>query len=272
VINDVPLVPEAPPRPSFAKRIQRANELAERYLAASEVLAYYGRLAFHQEQIYQSCLPSDESNFADLFPMLIEAVLPAFPEFARSLAQFAPEPLRDRATALARADFQQQHELLSGVTHGEVKELAAADHFIALAFLQPCAERLAETELPSMAKPQTTCPVCASEAICSVLRDRGQGAGRSLVCSLCMNEWSFLRVACPACGEERFESLPVYTPEQDSHLRIDACDTCRHYIKTIDMTKDGLAVPIVDELAGVTLDLWANQNGYRKLTRNVAGL
>jgi len=38
------------------------------------------------------------------------------------------------------------------------------------------------------------------------------------------------------------------------------------------MTKDGLAVPVVDELAAVTLDLWAAEKNYQKLTRNVAGI
>jgi formate dehydrogenase maturation protein FdhE len=38
------------------------------------------------------------------------------------------------------------------------------------------------------------------------------------------------------------------------------------------MTKDGLAVPIVDELAAVSLDLWAADNGYQKLTPNLAGV
>jgi len=87
-----------------------------------------------------------------------------------------------------------------------------------------------------------------------------------------MTEWNFLRVVCPACGEDRFESLPVFTSDDLLHVRVDACDTCRHYVKTVDMTKDGLAVPIVDELAAVALDVWAKEHGYQKLTTNLAGL
>ena len=87
-----------------------------------------------------------------------------------------------------------------------------------------------------------------------------------------MNEWSFLRVVCPACGEERFDSLPVFTSQEMPHVRVDACDTCHHYINAIDMTKDGLAVPIVDELAAVPLDLWAGENHYQKLIPNIAGI
>jgi formate dehydrogenase maturation protein FdhE len=38
------------------------------------------------------------------------------------------------------------------------------------------------------------------------------------------------------------------------------------------MTKDGRAVPVVDDLAAVSLDLWTNEHGYHKLTINLAGI
>jgi FdhE protein len=50
---------------------------------------------------------------------------------------------------------------------------------------------------------------------------------------------------------------------------VEACDSCRHYLKAIDLTLDGLAVPEVDELASVALDLWAAENGYTKLAPNL---
>ena len=67
----------------------------------------------------------------------------------------------------------------------------------------------------------------------------------------------FLRVVCPACDEQRFDALPIYTADGFSHARIDACDSCRVYLKTIDLTKDGLAEPAVDDLATLPPDLWA---------------
>jgi formate dehydrogenase maturation protein FdhE len=38
------------------------------------------------------------------------------------------------------------------------------------------------------------------------------------------------------------------------------------------MTINGLAVPEVDELASVPLDLWAAENHYTKLKTNLFGL
>jgi FdhE protein len=113
------------------------------------------------------------------------------------------------------------------------------------------------------------CPVCGDRPVLGVLREEGQGARRSLVCALCSTEWPSRRVYCVACSEERFDALPVYTPEQCPHVRIDACDTCRTYLKIIDLSKDGLAVPQVDDLATLSLDLWAREQGYTRLRANL---
>ena len=40
---------------------------------------------------------------------------------------------------------------------------------------------------------------------------------------------------------------------------------------TIDLTKDGLAVPCVDDIASVSLDLWARERGYTRIKDNVLG-
>ena len=57
----------------------------------------------------------------------------------------------------------------------------------------------------------------------------------------------------------------MFTAEQFPHVRIEACDICRTYLKTIDLTKDGRAVPVVDDIASISLDLWARDRGYTRL-------
>jgi formate dehydrogenase maturation protein FdhE len=44
------------------------------------------------------------------------------------------------------------------------------------------------------------------------------------------------------------------------HVRADVCDTYRTYLNCIDLTKTGLAIPVVDELATIPLDLWAHKD------------
>ena len=67
---------------------------------------------------------------------------------------------------------------------------------------------------------------------------------RTLVCSLCSHEWSFTRVACPQCGEEKADKLPRYTAQEIPWIRIEACDACHHYLKAVDLSKDGRAEPV----------------------------
>ena len=39
---------------------------------------------------------------------------------------------------------------------------------------------------------------------------------------------------------------------------VEACDSCHCYLKSVDLTVNGLAVPVVDELAtAAALDVWA---------------
>jgi FdhE protein len=116
------------------------------------------------------------------------------------------------------------------------------------------------------------CPTCGEKPVAAVLRPEGDGAKRFLLCSLCFTEWEFRRLLCPNCGEEDKDKLPVYTAEEFPHIRVEACDTCKVYLKSIDLTKNGLAVPEVDELASVVLDVWATSHGYTKLQVNLFGM
>jgi FdhE protein len=44
------------------------------------------------------------------------------------------------------------------------------------------------------------------------------------------------------------------------------------YIKAVDLSRNGLAVPVVDELATVSLNLWAEEHGYTKVQLNLLGV
>lgn len=104
-----------------------------------------------------------------------------------------------------------------------------------------------------------------------MLRPEGDGGKRFLVCSFCLYEWDFLRILCPTCGEEAENKLPVYIAEQFPHIRVEACDTCKFYLRTIDLTKDGHAVPVVNDLAAIPLSLWAHEHAYTRARANLLG-
>jgi FdhE protein len=79
-------------------------------------------------------------------------------------------------------------------------------------------------------------------------------------------------VACANCGEERPARIGYFHAQQYDHVRVEVCDSCMHYIKGIDLTKLGLAAPLIDEVAAAPLDLWARERGYIKIELNLAGL
>ena len=144
---------------------------------------------------------------------------------------------------------------------------------LAWTFLQPYAEYLADyTAHPPIHATPPICPLCLSKPLVGVLRPEGDGGKRFLICSLCATEWAYRRIVCPGCGEEDVHKLAVYSAKEIAHVRVEACDTCHQYIKTVDLTKDGNAVPVVDELATIALNLWAADHGYAKIQTNLLGI
>ena len=92
---------------------------------------------------------------------------------------------------------------------------------------------------------------------------------RTLLCPLCATSWRIDRLTCAGCGERSAEQLEMHTAESVPWVRVDECRTCRGYLKTIDLRQRGDAVPIVDELATVELDVWARERGLTKVRTNV---
>jgi len=147
------------------------------------------------------------------------------------------------------------------------------ERYLAWLFLQPHAEYLAGRRSGVFSDGNLIrCPSCGSNPIVGVLRPEGDAARKSLICMLCSHEWAFRRIYCPSCGEERESHMAFYSAPEIPHVRVDVCDTCHTYLKSVDLTKTGLAVPVVDELAALPLDLWARENGYQKLQINAVGM
>ena len=89
---------------------------------------------------------------------------------------------------------------------------------------------------------------------------------------MCLTESAAPRLGCQACGEQRVEALPIFRSDATEPARIEACDTCRAYTKTIDLTRDASACPIADDVASVSLDLWAREQGYYRARPNLLRL
>ena len=265
----------------YDARMRRAERLSAQHLFATEFLDFYKHIAAFQKTLRanlaaSSAVKSSSASVAGLRDPFDRAVLlPHFRGFLSLIEQHAPPALGKCA---------QQMSLLpsdSWIAHLEAfwehagkydQQVGALAQFLARAFLEPYAEfRAAETARAPLVVTMRLCPLCGARPLVGVLRPEGDGGKRYLLCSFCSQEWEFRRILCPTCGEEAEGKLPVYVAEQLPHMRMEACDTCRFYLRTVDLTKDGRAVPLVDDLAAIPLTLWAHEKGYSRLQPNLLG-
>ena len=261
-------------------RRTRAHRVAVQHGASAAILGFYADAAALQQVIVGTStevLRAGEAPFADrLDPVAATGLMPMVIHW---LQRDAPANIRAIATTLdpARASHWQTALERCWRDGGAARDpVDALEAFALELLLQPYAEAAALGPPQSSARlepPQPArCPRCGGLPIVATLRERGHGAARALVCGLCLTEWAAHRLVCPACGEHNADALAGYKAEEFPAVRIDACNTCKVYMKAIDLTVDGLAIPIVDDLASVPADLWAAEQGYDKLRPNLLRL
>ncbi|MBE0428030.1 MAG: formate dehydrogenase accessory protein FdhE [Nitrospirae bacterium] len=116
------------------------------------------------------------------------------------------------------------------------------------------------------------CPVCGSEPLMGELRTvEGVEGVKFLVCSSCSYEWRFKRLACPFCGNSNHEKLRYFHTDADGKAyRVDVCEECKKYIKTIDLRELRMdVIPVVEDMGTLHLDIIAQKEGYK---RGVSGI
>jgi FdhE protein len=265
----------------YDQRLERAASLANTQPSAVEILNFYSAIAQFQKSLY-SHIAGDSSVQAALateWPLRekfdIAVVLPHFRAFLHIVERNAPARLAKAAAAQAQQPAEAWITQLTGYwkTAGVAHEATNAfTQFFPRAFLEPYAEFLAQRfPKPNLLVTATLCPLCRSRPYLGVLRPEGDSGKRFLICSFCNQEWEFRRILCPTCGETAEPKLPVYVPEQFPHLRVEACDTCKNYLRTVDLTKNGHAVSIVDDIAALSLSLWAHEHNYTRPQPNLLG-
>ena len=279
-------------------RRARAVHLLAQTAHAEEILTFYVGLTEVQESVAEGVRVADLSGLVQSvegdFPRLRLEKLPLGPlalpfhNFLSRVAEFGTETIKDGAQALLSQDDDRRLEPLRAALAAwgraaslkeeeeEEEEEEAEDdfYFYARAFLEPVVTSIAQADSSQPTDwTQNFCFTCGGPPQVAAIRDLPDALGhRSLTCSMCATEWRFRRLTCPHCGETEADKLPVHTAESIAHVRVDACTTCSRYIKAVDLRKDGGAVPLVDELAAVELDIWAQEQGLTKLRANVLGL
>jgi FdhE protein len=260
------------PAAAFERRAARATQLLASAPLVAEPLAFAAGLFRLQGRLAAAILARSEdaafTGTAADFPRLLDLLPPlltlAVEKGPPELADAAKaRHVDDQATALARLGIY-----WSG-------EREAREDYLSRAFLRSYAEVLAALGV-TLERPRHPghCPACGNGAVVGVRREvpESMGAARSLVCALCGTEWPFPRIRCAACDEQDPAKLPSFQTAAHPAVRIEACEICRHYVKSLDLTLDARPLPEVDDLASLAMDLWAIEEGWTRLEPGWAGI
>ena len=259
---------------SWSRRIRRADTLSAEGGASASLLSFYARLLRAQQTVDRDLARKPLCGAIERDVMYLRDAAFAL---VRDVAEHGPDPLVAEARALLADDRSAVDAMLTTYWFAPTDR-----QFFAKAILQPYAERLAAAGVKFAdrlcAPMENRCPACGGAPQLAVLDASASGAtavdggSRRLLCAICLGSWPFRRVLCPSCGEEDEYKLVYFHSDAFQHLRVDACDGCKRYLKTVDLGQSGLAVPLVDEVAGAPLDLWAREHGFEKIELNLVGL
>jgi FdhE protein len=108
------------------------------------------------------------------------------------------------------------------------------------------------------------CPICGSKPVIAELI--GAERKKFLVCSCCGYEWRFKRTQCPFCDNEQAKSFKFFYTEQDGRAyRVETCQKCKKYIKTVDTEElEDEIIPAVEDMGTIHLDILAKKEGYTR--------
>jgi len=104
------------------------------------------------------------------------------------------------------------------------------------------------------------CPVCGSMPGLSMFIGEGE---RFLFCSFCWHQWSSRRLYCPFCDNKDSKTLNYFYSEEEKEYRVDLCDSCKKYIKTIDTREtERYIYPPLEAVSTLHLDIKAQEKGF----------
>jgi hypothetical protein len=255
--------------PWEARRL-RAEELRDRHTFAADLMTLYLALLPVQEEAWHAA--SETRPAAEELPRWASSRV--VPGVVEATVAAGPPGLGDRAAAV---DEEALAAWLAGM------ELDPVVAYVARASLGPVLEALGDGFRCAEGAEGLRCPRCGGLPQLGWLASSGDAlvsGGRSLLCSRCASSWNASRTVCAACGEADESKLVVYAEHWHGngdgaavfpHLRVAGCTTCRAYLIDVDLERDPRAVPEVDELAALPLDLYAADQGLTKVTPNAMG-
>lgn len=276
----------------WAERRRRVGELRSKQGFARQLLDFYGALLGVQEKAYVDAAAASPPA-SDLAPFVSEVVVPSVIDVSLTAG-----PERLRSDLIHRLRVQEPRRMVEAWMAGD--DQPAVDRYLARASLGPVLEALGRDARAVCAGPRDPrhCPDCGGPPQLGYFAPAGEDLAtgpRRLLCARCGSSWTYARMTCPSCGEDAGSKLPIFAergtasgerggvvrglpgasgPDSRAvfpHMRIEACESCRHYLLSVDVAVQPRAVPVVDELAAIPLDLYARDRGFTKIVTNLMG-
>lgn len=141
--------------------------------------------------------------------------------------------------------------------------------FIVVNWLKPYFAALAEKHGHGLSQEdwmESRCPVCGFYSDMAKIVGAKDGR-RFLHCALCEFEWHFKRIACPVCDNEDTEKLGYFAIDGEPAYRVDYCDECKGYIKTVLLGKfqePDRCDLTVENILTTDIDAAAMKKGYAR--------
>ena len=277
---------------TWMERRRRVGELRSRQGFARQLLDFYGALLGVQEKAFNDALAASPPA-RSLAAFVAEAVVPSVVDVSVAVG-----PERLRSDVIHRLEAEEPRRMVDRWIAGDNQQVV--DEYLARASLGPVLEALGRDARDACAGPRDArhCPDCGGPPQLSYFApaaDDLASGPRRLLCARCGASWTYARMTCPGCGEDSGAKLPIFgergvtsgergsvvrglpggaAPDERAvfpHMRIEACESCRHYLLSIDLVSEPRAVPVVDELAAIPLDLYARDRGFTKIITNLMG-
>jgi Protein involved in formate dehydrogenase formation len=268
----------------WAAHRRRAEVLRERHPFAAEVLAVYLALL----DVWEAGWDAARHERPEPRQLARWAAGRMAPPVVKAAEATGPEPLAAAARGFL-GNGRLEGSLAAWLAGGD---LAPAERYLARASLHaPLVALAGDAGAACAGDPSPRggrrCPNCGGPpqlSFRSHAEDPLVSGRRQLACARCGQSWSYSASSCPSCGETSGSQRTVYSEHREGpvvgrdgengvfpHLRIDACASCERYLLDVDLSRDPRAVPEVDELAALPLDLYAAERGFSKITPNLMG-
>ncbi len=277
---------------TLRKRIQQIKKKRPGY---KEMLDFYQRVREEQEKVrtsltiepiqlkkeWKALLAKEGFPLLERkdFPIDIEASLSLFKSLCQIGKEANPhmaEQVKKIEENINKKNIDLKAILKEGGNEQKVEGIAkelGLDKKILLFFMHSSLKPSIETGVEQLSHEIETetwmrghCPICGSLPYLSLLKE--EVGKRFLLCSHCGYQWRIDRMICPFCNNRDQESLQFFYAEEEKTHRVDLCDKCHQYIKTIDLRTIGETDFPLEDLATLHLDITASKKGYKRPVPN----